>query len=167
MSTRNKSRRERVTEEEERSAERRQGTRRIEIDQVPVMDQQQQQPTSTANIMDLISSDISALSQEGKVIVSTIVKALSIISQEKDTEINKLQDRVDSLESKVTKLEEQLDDVEQYERRDTIIISGPALPSEQTMENPSSLVVNAIKDNLKININLGGINIAHRLGPKQ
>lgn len=136
------------------------------------MDQQQQQqpapaPASTTNIMDLISSDISALSQEGKLIVSTIVEALSFVSQEKDKIITKLQDRVDLLEDRVTKLVEQLDDVEQCERRDTKILSGPALPREQTMENPSSLVVNAIKDNLKININQDDINTAHRIGPKQ
>lgn len=168
VKTRKNTRTEVVTKEAG-PGERMQGTPRTSINQAPAMDQQQQPPApaSTANIMDLISSDISALSQEGKIIVSTIVKALSLVSQEKDKEIAKMQDTVDSLKDRITKLEEQLDDVEQYERRDTIIISGPALPSEQTMENPSSLVVNAIKDNLKININYDDINTAHRLGPKQ
>lgn len=68
--------------------------------------------------MDLILSDISAPSQEGKSIGSSIVKALSHVSQEKDKEIAKLQDKVETLEDRVTKLDEQLDDAEQYERKE-------------------------------------------------
>ncbi|KAK4325597.1 hypothetical protein Pmani_003839 [Petrolisthes manimaculis] len=142
-----------------------QGTTDTEIGQAASIDQQQQS-TPTTNIMDYISTDIASLSKEGKIIVSTIVKALSIVSQEKDHAIAKLEDKVCSLENKVITLEDQLDDVEQYKRRDTIIISGPALPCEQGMENPTDLVVNAIKDKLKINMNRFDINLAHRMGPK-
>ena len=117
-------------------------------------------------IMDLISDDLEALSQEGKAIVSTIVKALTLSMQEKDQTIQTLKSKVSSLESKVTKLEDQLDDIYQYERRDTIKISGPALPQEQAMENTSDLAVKTIKDNLHINIEHKDINITHRLGPK-
>lgn len=123
--------------------------------------------TPSTNILDLISSDTSKLTEEGKVIVSTIVKAMTIIMKEKDYTVAKLQTRVGSLESKIAKLEEQIDDVEQYERRDTLILSGPVIPSEHSMENAADLVVNTIKDNLKINIVHADINIAHRLGPKK
>lgn len=78
-----------------------------------------------------------------------------------------MRDTVDSFKDRVTKLEERLDDVEQYERNETVIMRSPALPREQTMENPPSLVVNAIKDNMKIHINHDDINATHRLGPKQ
>lgn len=160
-----KSRAELVTEKT-RPAEQIQGTTDTEMDHAAAPDQQQQQPASTS-IMDHISRDIASLSKEGKIIVSTIVKALSFVSQEKDSQIAKLQEKVGTLENKVTVLESQLDDIDQYERRDTIIISGPALPNEQSMENPTDLIVNTIKDNLKININHADINIAHRLGQKK
>lgn len=158
--------------EESTPVERMQGTTGTEMDQAQAQVKGQAQVKDqlqipTTNIMDLISSDIAALSQEGKVIVSTIVKAVSILSQEKDNEIAKLHDKVSSLQKTVNKLEEQLDDVEQYERRDTLIISGPALPCEQNLENPASLVVTTIKEHLHINLNQADINIAHRLGPKR
>lgn len=66
----------------------------------------------------------------------------------------------------VTKPEDQLDDIDQYKRRETIIISGPAIPQEQTMENTNDLTVKTIKDNLQINIEHKDINISHSLGPK-
>lgn len=121
----------------------------------------------TTTIMDLISGDLETLSQEGKAIVSTIVKALTLSMQEKDHTIQTLQSKVSSLESKVNKLEDQLDDIDQYERRDTIIISGPALPNEHQMENTTDLTVKTIKDNLHINIEHKDINVSHRLGSKQ
>lgn len=141
-----------------------QGTAITEMVKTPTQAMGQQAPT-TYNL-DFISSDIAHLSEEGKVIVNTIVKALCILSKEKDEKIEKLPDRVNSLEDTVSKLENQLDDVEQYERRDTIIISGPVLPKEQNHENPTDLVVKAIKDNLHINLNHADINVAHRLGSK-
>ena len=81
-------------------------------------------------IMDLISGDLESLSQEGKAIASTIVKALTLTMKERDQTIQTLQSRVSSLESKVTKLEDQLHDTDQYQRRDTVIMSLPALPQD-------------------------------------
>ena len=77
-----------------------------------------------------------------------------------------LQNKVTSLEDTVSRLENQLDDLEQYERSDTIIINGPALPREQNHENSTDLVANAIIVNLHISINHADINVAHRLGYK-
>ena len=102
--------------------------------------------STQSTIMDLISGDLETLSQEGKAIVSTIVKALTL--------------------SMMAQLQDQLDDIDQYERRDTIIISSPALPEEQAMENTTDITVKTIKDNLHINIEHKDINISHRLRPK-
>lgn len=85
---------------------------------------------------------------------------------EKDKQITQLKKDVIEMKDKLADLETQVDDAEQYERRDTIIISGPSLPSETSAENPANTVINTIKDTLKININTNDINIAHRLGPK-
>lgn len=123
------------------------------------------QPTlSPLSILSTLEDDISSLSEEGKTIVNTIIKAVQAISEKKDQVINKLQDQVTLLENKVYDLENQIDDVNQYERRDTIIVSGASLPKETSNENTTEVFINAIKDNLKINISQTDINVAHRLG---
>ena len=120
-----------------------------------------------STIMDLISGNLETLSQEGKTIVSTIVKALTLSIREIDQTIQTVKNKVFSLENQIAQLQDQLDDIDQYERRDTIIISSPALPEEQAMENTTDITVKTIKDNLHINIEHKDINISQRLGPKQ
>lgn len=63
-------------------------------------------------------------------------------------------------------MENQIDDLSQYERRDTVLLSGPSLPRESPNENSSEVVVRAIKQDLKINFTPDDINIAHRIGSK-
>lgn len=84
---------------------------------------------------------------------------------EKDKQIAGLKSELSTLKDKVCDLEDHIDRVEQYERRDTIIVSGPALPLDNQLENPKSVVVSVIKENLKLNIKEDDINVAHRLGP--
>ena len=122
---------------------------------------------TTKDILDIISNEISNISEEGKVIVSSIVKAIQIISKNQDLKITQLQNQVDKLQTRVTQLESEIDDCNQYERRDTVIISGPSLPKEIPNENPSDVVIRAIKDNLHVNISHTDLNVAHRLGPKK
>ena len=62
-------------------------------------------------------------------------------------------------------MESHINRVEQYERRNTVILSGPALPAETPTENATRVVVAAIKDQLKLNVKEQDINVAHRLGP--
>ena len=123
-------------------------------------------PPASLSILNTIQDNITTLSEEGKVIVNTIVKVLQTLLESKDQKIDELQSRVKVLENKVSDLECQIDDVNQYERRDTIIVSGPSLPRETTNENPTEIVVNAIKANLKLNIDHTDINVAHRMGNK-
>ena len=84
--------------------------------------------------------------------------------QTKDQKINELQAKIDSLETRVMQLEDHLDEVSQYERRDTIIVGSVALAHEMPHENAIEVIVNTLKDQLKININQSDINVAHRLG---
>lgn len=126
-----------------------------------------EQPASPSlDILNTLQGDISTLSQEGKVIVNTIVKALQTLLDMKEQKIRDLESRVNELENKTIDLENQIDDCNQYERRDTLIISGPSLPNETPNENTSEVVVNMVKQTLKINIDHTDINIAHRLGNK-
>lgn len=136
----------------------------------PVTQQQQTSDTglqpTLQDIQNNITEDIQNISEEGKTIVSAIIKAFQLFLQQKDTKIDQLSSEVTELKVKVNTLENQLDDINQYERRDTLIIGGPALPQEQPQENSAELVCRTIKDNLHLNISLTDINIAHRIGSK-
>lgn len=70
----------------------------------------------------------------------------------KDTKIDKLKSEVIELMEKVNLLANQLDDINQYEGRDTIIIGGQALAQEQSQENSAELVCRTIKNDLYLNI---------------
>lgn len=124
-----------------------------------------------ADLTDLLAS----LSKESKTLVKilkTIItkqlrSELETMREEitkKDAVIDKLDNEVKDLKTKVHDLEAHLDRVEQYERRDTIIISGPSLPSETPTENTSSVVVETIKEHLKINLKTDDLSVTHRLG---
>ena len=67
----------------------------------------------------------------------------------KDVLIKHLIEEVSDLKLKVKTLENKLDEVDQYERRDTIIISGVALPDESTHKNSKSVILILVKDQLK------------------
>lgn len=71
--------------------------------------------------------------------------------------------KLSALENKVTELQGNID-VDQYERRGTVVISGPSLPNEATHENPSDLFVNAIKQTLHVNMTHTNVNVGHSLG---
>lgn len=84
---------------------------------------------------------LSTLSKENKTLVKIIkviilqqfkieIETLKEEMNRKDSEMEQLKSEVKDLKNKVAKLETQIDDVEQYERSDTIILSGPAVPPE-------------------------------------
>lgn len=117
-------------------------------------------------ISNMIQDDISTLTEESRVIVNTIIKAVQLIMDKKDEHIDQLKTTIVTLENRVSQLENQIDDVSQYERRDTLIISGPSLPQETSNESAAEVVVNTIRETLKVNISSNDINVAHRLGSK-
>ena len=125
-----------------------------------------EQSQSQLTVTNLITDDISALSEENQLMVNTILKAVQRMLDAKDKHINQLETKVTTLESRIDELENQLDEVDQYERRDTVIISGPSLPLETNSENATDIVVNTIKDTLKLQISPSEINVAHRLSSK-
>lgn len=84
-----------------------------------------------------------------------------MLSKAKDKHISSLESKVSSLENKITQLETNMDDIDQYERRDTVIISGHNQPEET-----EHVLVNTIKHHLHVNMSHSDINIAHRLGQK-
>lgn len=134
---------------------------------------QQEQPVeiptidTPSDILDIITADTATISEEGKTIVNSIIKAVQLIIDQKNKKIDQLQSHINQMENRITELENQVDEVNQYERRDTIIVSGPDLPREEHNENCVDVVVRSIKDNLHLNINNTDINVAHRLGVRK
>ena len=64
----------------------------------------------------------------------------------KNQKIQELHDEISKLNEEVQDLECNIDSVDQYERRDTILISG-AVPEETTHENPTAIMTHIIKTN--------------------
>lgn len=135
--------------------------------------------TAVPSVAEMISKEFSSANLSGEMLslANIICKAIqtqfdSYLSKfdslctAKDKQIEKLESKVSFLENKITQMESNIDDIDQYERRDTVIISGPVLPEESAMENSSDLIVNTIKHHLHVNMSHSDINIAHRLGPK-
>ena len=60
-------------------------------------------------------------------------------------EADELKEQVKFLNDKVSKLEGLVDEADQYERRDTLILPGPAIPVVSSGENCKAIVQEAIK----------------------
>lgn len=169
-------------------------TRRTPADNKSSSNQQQQQQAQRQEQLNKSTQDnedhnetevnqlLGSLSEESKSLVKvlTIVITKNITKNvtmelerlkeeltKKDTQISNLTEEVRDLKMKVQDLELNIDSVDQYERRDTIIISGPLIPEETPQENTTHTVTSLVKENLKINISESDINITHRIGPKQ
>jgi hypothetical protein len=84
---------------------------------------------------------------------------------EKTNEVKCLREEVGELRITVAKLEEKVEDSDAYERRDTLVISGPGLPPATATEDCSALVCSIVKK-LKINLLPTDISTVHRLGRK-
>lgn len=121
---------------------------------------------------------LETLPEEYKTVVKVITEIISTqLSEkivnlhkeitEKDKLINCLQSEVTTLTSRVDNLERNQDDLEQYERRDTVILSGASLPPETAQENTTNVVTETIKEHLKINIKETDISVSHRLGKQK
>ena len=138
-----------------------------------------QPSTSASTASHDVDSEVESLKQSLTPDSQTLVQILTIIITQqfsdqldhlksdlrrKDTEIANLQEDISCLKSTVEDLKQHIDNVEQYERRDTVLLSGPMLPKETNQENSTQVAINSIRDNLRINISERDINIAHRLG---
>lgn len=113
------------------------------------------------------------LSEDGKLIVDAINRHLLEMKQEfieKLEEKNKLVDdlriEVDTLKLKVSNMEEKLDDADAYERRDTLLFSGSDVPHGSDGENCANIVIDLVKDKLKLNLQRSDLSVCHRLGRK-
>lgn len=131
-------------------------------------------PTDDAEITDLLASlpkDSKTLVKIMKVIITKQFRAeMEMLREEinkRDFVIQELSDELKDLKDHVSTLESHIDRVEQYERRDTIIVSGPSLPAEAPTEDATSVVLATMKDQLKLVIKPEDVSVSHRLGASQ
>ena len=119
------------------------------------------------------SSEISALLKDlkgdSKKIVTIMMKQFQTLRDDissKNEEITQLKSAVSELKNKVEKLESNIDDADAYERRDTVILSGSAVPPASVGEKSSEIALAVVRQNLRIELSSAEINTAHRLGRK-
>ena len=84
----------------------------------------------------------------------------------KEQEIRELHGEVETLKKRVKILENQVDDSDAYERRDTLILSGPSLPPVERGENCVSVVKKLLQDQIRLDVNESEFSVAHRLGAR-
>ena len=119
----------------------------------------------------------SKLNTESKEIFLIMMTLFTTIQTEKEERIRQLEDslkqvkqQLSSYESKFTKeietVKKQQDDSDQYERRDTLIISGPNLPTFEMGENLKNTIQKMFSDHLSLPTQQTDFSTAHRLGPK-
>ena len=123
-------------------------------------------------LKDLLSpSEISALSNDSKLLFKAIDKSISIhfknIADQydeqlllKDNQIQESTTRVANLEannqdltSKISSLQYDIDAIDQYERRDSLILSGNILPPEIELEDSVQVIVNTVGSHLNVSFN--------------
>ena len=85
---------------------------------------------------------------------------------EKDAEIKLLKEEIVFLRKGVSAVEERCDEAEAYERRDTIIVSGPEMPIARDGENSAQVVCDVIKNKIGVVVRSSDISVAHRHGRK-
>ena len=119
----------------------------------------------------------SKLTGETKELFTLLLCFFNNIKSASDEKISKLETEVASLREQVSQYEENvnkslkkvqidLDNNDQYERRDTLILSGPNLPSSAQGENCKVIVQNLFREHLSLQVNPSDFSIAHRFGKK-
>lgn len=131
-----------------------------------------------------------ALSEDGKILFALFQDEFDKIHTKIDSKFDEMKKKfkeIDTLKQTVTDLQNEIkvmkaenekefkvmkaesDAADQYERKDTIIISGTDVPafnsSSSASENTHQLVIDLVKQKLKVNLVLQDINTCHRLGP--
>ena len=113
------------------------------------------------------------MSEDGKKIVEAITLQLRALRiefrerlEEKEKEITSLKEEVTKLKRTVSTLEEKLDDAEAYQRRDTLIFSGPGMPAGVIGENSPQIICDVLRNKLNLNVNRSDLSTAHRVGRK-
>ena len=127
-------------------------------------------------LYDYIQSEFSSMKNHFTEIINMKDKELKDMTKRFTDAITAKNEEVSALQAKVVQLEKNsredsrkyeqaLDDANQYERKDSLILSGPALPDANPSENTHEIVKNLLETNFNIRIEPHDICITHRLQP--
>lgn len=120
-----------------------------------------------------IDLDLSDLSDESQRIVAILLAGFASFMEnqlhKKDSENNA---KIVKLEKRIEHLEDKLDTLENYGRRESLVLSGPVVSNPSPSRNPRvrdsedciDVVSKVVTDHLDINLPKEMISVAHRLG---
>ena len=131
----------------------------------------------TKEIFTLLVTLFTTLQSTQESSLQEILNKIERNNNEQNSKISDLQARITSLEerletvstthSRTTRsLQSDIDNNDQYERRDTLILSGPQVPEATAEENPKQIIHELFRRHLNLQIDPSNISIAHRLGRK-
>lgn len=119
------------------------------------------------------SMDLDGMSAETRIIIefmseklNNAINEIKNIIQQRDNTIDNLEQEIRNLKKDNLELRDRLDEVETYQRRNTLIITGDKTPIYAEGENVVNVALNVIREQLKIKLSPDDISVAHRLGRK-
>ena len=113
-----------------------------------------------------IGVDLSSLSADNKALVHVLIGGIrKLLDRQFEEERRAWDSKFGELQEQISALQNRNDDLENYGRRNTIVISGPSLPQVVRDENCIDLATEIIKENLGMQeFRRTDIDVAHRLG---
>lgn len=124
-------------------------------------------PASSSSQLSTVSTAIDSanVSNDIKQVLSILLTFFDTVLNKKNEEVEELKSRVSTLEAKLDKLEADVDTNDAYERRDTLIVSGN-IPPATDGENCNTIIRKLLSEQCQLNIQATDISTAHRLGVK-
>ena len=120
--------------------------------------------TDESKIMGQLNLDIAGLSPDLMKLAQAIVKAVLTISDAKlEAERKRHELEVEGLRHQIQELTDQKDDLENYGRRNTFVISGPAITPVATHEDTYSTVIDIVNSKVGFQLSRQDIDVCHRL----
>ena len=116
------------------------------------------------NIVRLLTAELAKVKEDFESKLEEMKTEFMLLLNGKNEKIAELENENKSLRESVTKLENLVDDADAYERRDTLILSGPAIPIHQQGELAPQVVKSLVASEFRINVNEADISTAHRIG---
>ena len=121
-------------------------------------------PNDENTIMDQLKLDIAGLSPDLMKLAQAIVKAVLTISDAKiEAERKRHEREVEDLRHQIQELSDEKDDMENYVRRNTIVISGPSITPAVTHEDTYATVIDIVNRKLEFQLSRQDIDVCHRL----
>ena len=99
-------------------------------------------------------------------IVENMQKDFVSVVEQQDAKINELRAEITVMKKQISSLEEKIDDNEAYERRDSLVLSGNAIPPCNNNEDCMEVVKEVVSKHLRYIIQPTDISVVHRLGKK-